>query len=284
VPRQLVHRTAVAEVLVTGWRPGEAASECVVDAQWPRDHGFYSAVADTWHDPLLALETVRQASMVAAFTHFGAEPDTTFLVRDLHYRAEPEGLLVGPAPAEIATRVRGAGITRRGPALRAMETTVVLTRDGTPAGTGFARFNCLNPAAYQRVRGDRGGPRLPLAPPVPPASVGRHRERDVVLAATTDPQTWLLRADPGQPTLFDHPVDHVPGMALVEAARQGMHLLHGGAVLPLDIAARFVAFVEHNAECRIRATGYQPGQASAEFAFEQGGRVAAAVSISVRLL
>ncbi|WP_281275492.1 AfsA-related hotdog domain-containing protein [Saccharothrix australiensis] len=32
--------------------------------------------------------------------------------------------------------------------------------------------------------------------------------------------SWLPRVDRRHPVLFDHPVDHVPGMALQEAGRQ----------------------------------------------------------------
>lgn len=49
VPKEFVHRAAVAEVLLTGWRRVDA-THFTVTAQWPRLHGFYSAVQGR-HDP-----------------------------------------------------------------------------------------------------------------------------------------------------------------------------------------------------------------------------------------
>ncbi|MCZ9341835.1 gamma-butyrolactone biosynthesis protein, partial [Streptomyces sp. TRM76130] len=52
-PRDLVHRRAIGEVLLTDWiRVGPHRFK--VGAQWPRGHGFYGPVGDRWHDPLLA--------------------------------------------------------------------------------------------------------------------------------------------------------------------------------------------------------------------------------------
>ena len=42
VPRQYVHRAAVSEVLLTGWRPGAAPQTFTVDAQWPRGHSLFA--------------------------------------------------------------------------------------------------------------------------------------------------------------------------------------------------------------------------------------------------
>ncbi|MFI6341435.1 ScbA/BarX family gamma-butyrolactone biosynthesis protein [Streptomyces sp. NPDC050535] len=42
----------------------------------------------------------------------------------------------------------------------------------------------------------------------------------------TTTRSWLLRLNTSHPTLFDHPQDHVPGMLLLEAARQATHATH----------------------------------------------------------
>ena len=51
VPRTLVHRAAVSEVLMTGLRVlGDASFR--LGAHWPREHSFYSPVARRWQDPI----------------------------------------------------------------------------------------------------------------------------------------------------------------------------------------------------------------------------------------
>ncbi|MFJ7967069.1 AfsA-related hotdog domain-containing protein [Streptomyces sp. NPDC096324] len=58
---------------------------------------------------------------------------------------------------------------------------------------------------------------------MPPATVGRLTPHDVVLTPTDHPHTWLLTPNLNHPTLFDHTNDHIPGMVLLEAARQATY-------------------------------------------------------------
>ncbi len=287
VPRQLVHRASVSEVLVTGWRV-EDDDVCAVDAQWPRNHGFYVPIEDTWHDPVLALETVRQASMVAAFQAFGAAPDTAYLVHELRYTGTPEGLRLDAATPELGIRVVGTDIMHRGSRLRSMSTTVHLRRGSVDAGTGFARFSCLSQQTYRRLRDTSTASAAQVLPePVDLGSVGRHRTRDVMLAPTGEPGVWLLRVDPDHPTLFDHPLDHIPGMALVEAARQAAHTVSRAAVvLPVELSARFHAYVELDGEALVRVAEIVE-QTSTRlvvlFVVEQHGKIVADVLVRALL-
>ncbi|MGV9871077.1 AfsA-related hotdog domain-containing protein, partial [Rhodococcus koreensis] len=53
-----------------------------------------------------------------------------------------------------------------------------------------------------------------------PAAVGQVDERDVVLGRPTGRGEWEVRVDVTHPVLFDHPLDHLPGMLLLEVLRQ----------------------------------------------------------------
>ncbi|WP_260845011.1 AfsA-related hotdog domain-containing protein [Streptomyces sp. SLBN-31] len=55
---------------------------------------------------------------------------------------------------------------------------------------------------------------------------------DVVLSPLGQPHRWQLRVDTRHPVLFDHIVDHVPGMLLIEAARQAATATLGHTTLP----------------------------------------------------
>ncbi|WP_415940302.1 AfsA-related hotdog domain-containing protein, partial [Streptomyces sp. 039-1] len=50
VPKEFVHRAALAEVLLTG-RTRLSDNRFQVTAQWPRSHSFYTPIAGTHHDP-----------------------------------------------------------------------------------------------------------------------------------------------------------------------------------------------------------------------------------------
>ncbi|WP_265415961.1 AfsA-related hotdog domain-containing protein, partial [Streptomyces otsuchiensis] len=104
---------------------------------------------------------------------------------------------------------------------------------------------------------DPGHP--PLSEPVPPAIVGRLDERDVVLglpgsAAGRRDLAWSLRVDPGHPVLFDHATGDVPGMVLLEAARQAAQAACAPyRVLTVEIRSAFHLPLAQSAPCHISA-------------------------------
>ncbi|WP_442819295.1 AfsA-related hotdog domain-containing protein [Streptomyces sp. NBC_01236] len=75
------------------------------------------------------------------------------------------------------------------------------------------------PTAYADPTADTARA-VPLPPPAGLTPFGRDRFEDAVLAATDRPDRWQLRVDTTHPALFDHLVDHAPGILLLEAARQ----------------------------------------------------------------
>ncbi len=255
VDRALVHRSAVSEVLLTDWRSvGEL--DFTVGAQWPRGHSFYPPVADLWYDPVLMAETIRQAGLLIAHGAFGVPLGTQFLMGDLSFDVDPGGLACHGRPADLSLMVTCGDLRRRGNTISGMRIHVHVMRDGRPLGTGDGVLSCASAAAYRRLRGERGGVahrgRLPL--PVPPPLVGRDRSADVVLAPTEDRQVWEVRSDLRHPVLFDHEVDHLPGMVLVEAMRQAACLATGWPeLLVTGLSARFAKYVEFDRPCLVRA-------------------------------
>lgn len=264
VPREYVHRAAMAEVLLTGWHRVDEA-RFAVTAQWPRRHFFFVPVEGR-HDPLLTAETVRQAGTLLSHTAFGTPLGHQFLMRELSFRVDPERLLIGAAPAELELDVRCTRIRRRGTELVSMRYDTVVHLGGHVVATGGASFSCASPGVYRRLRGDRAGALSsdhapPAAPGVPPEHVGRSEPSDVVLSPTEDAQVWHLRTDPAHPVLFDHPVDHVPGMLLLEAARQAAHATSGSG-LPTGFTCTFTRYAELGVPCRVEAR-YRPGDSTA---------------------
>lgn len=258
VPREFVHRAAVAEVLLTDWRPLGPAS-FALSAQWPRGHRFYTPIAGRWHDPLLAAETIRQAGLLVSHAEFGVPMDHRFVMSELSCTGDPAALAAGYRPPELDLLLVCDDIRRRGGALAGMSYDVVLLRDGSVAAQGRAQFTCVSPAAYRRLRGERraDGPDRAAAPSrLPaedPALVGRTSVHDVVVTPSTG-GTRRLRFDLDHPTMFDHPADHVPGMVVVEAARQAaLAELHPLRVLPIGFDARFLRWTEFDEPCVIDA-------------------------------
>ncbi|MFF6829487.1 ScbA/BarX family gamma-butyrolactone biosynthesis protein [Streptomyces longwoodensis] len=255
VPKEYVHRASVAEVMLTGWHRRDE-HRFTVSAQWPRLHGFFATV-DGHHDPLLVAETIRQAGLLLAHTEFAVPLGHQFLMWDLSVDTRPEHLLITSTPAAPEIEVTCTDIKRRGTTISGLHLDVVIRRDGHTAATGAASFNCTSPAVYQRLRAARIGHSapapLPLTSPLAPQDVGRLSPTDVVLSPTPQPDHWQLRADTRHPVLFDHPVDHIPGMVLLEAARQATTAHLGQPCLPTAIHSHFTRYAELDTPCLITA-------------------------------
>ncbi|WP_190179838.1 ScbA/BarX family gamma-butyrolactone biosynthesis protein [Streptomyces naganishii] len=253
VPREYTHRAAVAEVFLTDWAPGQPDG-FVVSAQWPRGHSFFLQRSG-YQDPLLIAESVRQVGSLIAHAEFGVPLGHHFLMHNLSYTVTEQGLATAPIPTEVEMRVTCHDLSKRGGQLTGMRYQVTLVRDGRSVGFAEADFNCLSPRVYQRLRGRRPTSVAPArGQVVPPASVGRVLPSDVVLLAPEKAShRWQLHLDTRHPILFDHPVDHVPGMVLMEAARQAAQAVHPLPVLALGMDSTFSRFAELDAPCWIEA-------------------------------
>lgn len=254
--RQLVHRTDPLDVFPTGLTR-LTDTQFSVPAHWPSAHRFFAPVDGRHQDPLLIAETMRQTTMLIAHAQFGVPVGEAFVMWELRYTSASERLELGDDPWDITVDVSCSRIRRRGRSLGSMHIELLLHRRGTVLATGGGRISCTSAGVYQRLRGHRGAvldTPIPLLPAVAPRTVGRTSETDVVLSPGTDPGAWLLRLDTRHPTLFGRPNDHVPGILLLEAARQAAHVATGSTFLPTGMQADFLQYVELDRPCRIEAT------------------------------
>ncbi|WP_405830818.1 ScbA/BarX family gamma-butyrolactone biosynthesis protein [Streptomyces sp. NBC_01176] len=262
VPREYVHRAAVSEVLLTGW---EAAAEAAgpdrsdvfaVSAQWPRSHSFFTQ-SGGYQDPMLLIESVRQIGSLLAHAEFGVPFGHQFLMWDMSFSTAPELLVADAVPTEVELRTVCRDIVRRGRVLGGMRYDVTVLRDGKALATGGAAFSCTSPAVHRRLRAGRPTTTDRVVPPgIEPAAVGHSGDRHVLLAepgsAAGADERWELRVDTAHPTFFDHPVDHIPGMVLLEAARQAALVSSGMPdALLLGLKSNFARYAEFDAPCWI---------------------------------
>ncbi|MFG3108769.1 ScbA/BarX family gamma-butyrolactone biosynthesis protein [Streptomyces tendae] len=253
VHQEHVHKRNGAEVLLSTWRP-EGEDTFTVTALWPRNHRFYGPVHGL-HDPLLLAESVRQSVPLLSHVAYGVPFGHQQAWERLNFELDAMSLVATTAPAELELRVRCTDIVRRGTRLAALTMTVDLVLDGRPLGTACTRFNSQPRPVYQRLRGrhaDLEGAlarALPPGPAVAPQRVCRTREEDVVLSPTPTPGRWRLRTDLSHSTLFDHPVDHAPGMLLLEAARQAAHTAAARASTVVAMDSEFIRYAELDAPC-----------------------------------
>ncbi|MFE0648437.1 ScbA/BarX family gamma-butyrolactone biosynthesis protein [Streptomyces sp. NPDC059534] len=256
VPGEFVHRADPADIIPTGWTQLRE-NRFSVSARWPAAHPFFSPVAGDRHDPVLVAETIRQATMLVAHAELGVPVDDQFVMWGLHYTADPDALAVDGLSSDVTVDLVFSDLSSRGGRLRDLCVSIVLTRDGRHLATGGALARCTSALAYRRIRGERmaalGRP-VPLIPGVAPRLVGREHAKDVVLAPGSRAGQWQLRINTGHTTLFRRPNDHIPGMVLLEAARQAATLTTGSrAFLPTAMDASFSRYAELDSPCWIEA-------------------------------
>ncbi|MEV7073292.1 ScbA/BarX family gamma-butyrolactone biosynthesis protein [Streptomyces sp. NPDC093990] len=250
VPREFVHRVAVAEILLTGWTRTDA-DRFTLTAQWPRAHQLHVSPDRSAYEPLLVAETVRQCGALLAHAAYEVPLDHCFVLQELRVDTRPEHLAVGAVPAEPVVDITVREVRRRAGRAAALRYDAAVRLGGERVATGHIAVTWTNASVYRRLRGGRstdvGALRLPLplSAPLPADRVGRALAADVLLSSADRPGRWRLRVDTSHPVFFDHPLDHIPGMLLLEAARQAVRA-HGGPELrvPASFHATFQQYAE----------------------------------------
>lgn len=269
VPKEYVHRACVAEVFLTG---------CVADktdgfsltGQWPRAHTLFTTAEGDGHDPLQVAETFRQTGMFLAHSELGVPLSHRFVMWDLSYTTHPENMGIGLTPTDFRLDARCTEITWRRGVAGSLRLDLSIHRDGALVAHGAGSFSSVPRGVYDRLRANRkpwagaaftmDGCRSPLAPP----AVGRTSTRDVVLSATDTPGRWLLTPDLTHPIYFDHPDDHLPGMVLLEGARQAASAaLAPKRLKPASASVEFFRYAELDRPCWVEVARVSPENADA---------------------
>ncbi|MGW1965468.1 ScbA/BarX family gamma-butyrolactone biosynthesis protein [Streptomyces sp. NPDC001935] len=298
LPKDLVHRSAVAEVFLTDTeRRGE--DEMLLAARFPRRHAFYDDTLGPGDrlDPFLLLEACRQGIFVVAHRHLGVRPGHKFLLREVGFEVpDPAALTRGERHTEavVATRIERRFRTPAG--VRGLRLRFALAIGGRQALLARIDYSWMPPEEWTRLRaGQRGAlglPAVPVAlrgPHAEPALVGRRARANTVIspprAEEDGTHTARLLAETDHPTLYDHWVDHVPGMLELEAFRQlaVRACVSAGTVrtpspLPVALAARFRRFAEMDLPLECRTAPARPG-ADIECTLRQPGTLAAEARI-----
>ncbi|MGH6656425.1 MAG: ScbA/BarX family gamma-butyrolactone biosynthesis protein [Actinocrinis sp.] len=318
VSRAMVHRRAVAEVFVTDAAP-EPDGRYAVAAQFPRGHSFFNDGPGGYHDLMMVAEAVRQAGVYIAHAYFGLPADRPFIFGRLDLAADGlAAVLAGPRPSQARILADPVPTGPQGRAMRGLDFTgTVQIDDAADTIGGGASLLFMSPRGYQAFRerarqgalagGEQSTPpeRLRAAvSPCPPALVGRTNEANVVVGnlVARDERTvsTAVLVDVNHPVLFDHPLDHVPGMLLLEAARQGAvvaasrlaGLAPAKAVVTacrasfttfteLDLALSLTVRIESPTAAAPAAAGSQGSPLLARAEFVQAGKPVAKVEVEV---
>ncbi|MFI8876065.1 AfsA-related hotdog domain-containing protein [Streptomyces sp. NPDC055243] len=279
--RASLHRWAISEVFLTDARK-TSDTEYVAAAQLPPAHSYYADRCSRLGtpDPLLVLECARQAETYGGHEFFGVARDSKFLLRS--WSMSLPGLLTAPRqerPGELVMGVRTGN--RRGAEgdVRRLTYDIDLTLSRHYLGRVSIDVGYIPGQVYDTVRArGRGRPLAPFSglrgtgSSVRPSDVGRSDPANVVLAdiATgSDGVTATIRVPLDNPSMFDHAQDHLPGMVLMEAARQtclyAAAELLGASVSHTTVTGfdfSFTRYAELDAATKVRVTRAEPGAAA----------------------
>jgi nitroreductase len=279
MPRGLVHRTAVAEVFLTG---AERRDDDTFDmyAQIPRSHAFYGDTLGpgTSYDPMVLVEIARQSCAALTHEYLGVALSQRFLLRTAELRLlDPTRMMMKTVPTEVVARSRierrfadRSGLT----GLTVRCTTII---DDVVAAAARMKFSWVDSSTWTDLRrenrsryGLAGQPTTVAAHPPRAAAhaVGRWNPANVVIAEPRygregDVVAFLV-VDTAHPTMFDHPLDHVPGMLQLEAFRQlsvvaaARSQAAPAAVWLTGLSARFRAFTELDVPSVCRLVPFEP--------------------------
>lgn len=272
IPQEYAHLKNSDRVFITGWKR-RGSGEFSLTAHWPTSHSAQQC------DPRVLTQTFRQSGLVIAHAEYGVPLSHQMVLHGLNFTVNPEFCVPESRPTALDIDVSVMETRRSGRFGSALDMTVRIRQGEVTVGQAESVFGWSSPAVYRRLRGphlsvDWGAWPLPL--PVAPELVGRSVEAEVVLAPSGRPHRWQLRNDTGDTLLFDHPVDHVPGLVLMEAAYQAAHAtVAPRAFTPTTVTSSYTRYVEFDEPCWIEtelAPASGSGGLTVQVTASQGGR------------
>ena len=234
VSRELVHRRALAEVLIADTAQ-VAEDEFLLGTQLPRAHTLWSDRSYPFHDPLITIEVCRQACLAIPQRYYNVGQDWQFVSKQIELRVVNLDAFTDDesSPPEGVLRANFTNKRLRHGRLRELTVASELSIDGTSAATVSGDLMFFPRITYQRLRAqirkkksfdDGGGGSSPR--PVDPARVGRIFGQNVTIGerplgrAPGRDCRYTVIVDRTHPCFFDHPLDHLPGALVIEVYRQ----------------------------------------------------------------
>ncbi|MFE3513780.1 ScbA/BarX family gamma-butyrolactone biosynthesis protein [Streptomyces sp. NPDC059166] len=237
-------------VLLTGWRR-VADGEFSLTASWP------PPAAGLPYDIRMLTQTVRQSGLLIAHAAYGVPLTHQTLLHHFDFNVL-QGFAVPPdVPGRLAIEVSASTPKRPGRSVSSLGIDVRLLQGATLVARAASEFGWISPRVYSRIRGAAPGTEWntwDVPSPLDPRVVRRPVASEVVLSPGDRPLRWQLRNDVRDVVLYDHPVDHVPGLALMEAAYQAaLAALHPVPFEVLTFSNSFEKYTEFDRPCWIDA-------------------------------
>ncbi|TYP86206.1 ScbA/BarX family gamma-butyrolactone biosynthesis protein [Blastococcus xanthinilyticus] len=254
VEQRLVHKVAAGEVLVTDLAPVSPGLVAVA-ARWPAGHRLYDRRAGTVGHLLLVVETIRQAGLCVAHAHLGVPLGEQFIFHRMSVRlAAPVAELAGTEPAGTVTTVEPSPRFRGGRPSGAV-LAVEIRHEGRLWASAEADYSWTPRRVYDRLRAAGRAVPPPGAGPLVPHPRGPGYDGRSAGGRTP------VAVDLTDPTFFDHELDHLPGMLLIDAALRAAAARAGAPLVGLDVTFDRFAELDRDTWVRTRSVRHAGGPA-----------------------
>jgi 2-oxo-3-(phosphooxy)propyl 3-oxoalkanoate synthase len=263
IPRALVHKAGPEAVWLT--ELAHLGDDAYVGVgQVPRSHSYLDdRIGDSYsHCDLAFLVEIARQTGIAVTHHYLGVPvnhPTIFMKLGMEV-TDPSPTAWTPAPAPAAVQLRVVGVEEREGVPESFAGELDFVIDGRHRARTTALWAAHEPAGYKAARAE-GRQARPLdtpgtAPePLAPERVGRRNPDNVVIGELErDGKVYGcgVVVDEQHPHFYEHPVDHIPGVLMLEAFRQAAtaaaadaHGLTAAGAVVTRCDARFSDFAEN---------------------------------------
>ncbi|MFW0767306.1 ScbA/BarX family gamma-butyrolactone biosynthesis protein [Trabulsiella odontotermitis] len=229
IPKSCVHRAAVGEVFLTDIRKIHD-NKYITAGYLPKSHIYFNDLpfrksSERVYDAILLLEICRQTSIYVTHNFFAVPYSAKFVFDDADFTLFESEI---PYKTECSNVIVEVDIIER--KFRKSELTGLIFRmdiyvDGLCCAQKIMNISWMDDKKWHRLRSQRPLENHDYSAVVPAEmlEVGRQLPLNVVVgnADISEPGiTTTVIVDQSHPSIFDHPLDHVPGMLLMEAYRQ----------------------------------------------------------------
>ncbi|WP_167610502.1 HAD-IA family hydrolase [Cedecea colo] len=229
--RRYVHRQAINEVFITDSQQVDS-NHFIFSAMLPKSHMYFNDLPELTdghrcYDAMLLLEVFRQISIYVTHKYYDVPLSAKFIFNNAEFKILNYPLLeVMQKPLQPVIKVTITNRKYRKKILAGYTLEMTLLINNAACAQKKMGIGWMDDTVWKKIRAkNESQPSLNYndIKPADCASVGRIFPRNVVIGdarAKDNIFSATLIVDQSYSSIFDHPLDHIPGMFIIEACRQ----------------------------------------------------------------
>lgn len=231
IDKKYVHRQAVNEVFITSSHQNET-DYFSVTAVMPKSHMYFNDQPELiddnqYYDALLLLEIFRQTSICVTHKYYDVPLTAKFIFNDAKFSIINHHLLqISELSQCLTVEVKIRNHKYRRHVLFGYTLDMDILINNTLCAHKKMDIGWMEKSVWKKLRSRHENHHpfeFSYIKPVSSISVGRNIPRNVVIGDIREDDNFFkasLIVDQSYSSIFDHPLDHVPAMFIIEACRQ----------------------------------------------------------------